>query len=178
METFNPDAQNIKHTIKQMFTYIGENPERQGLIDTPERIVNMWKEIYRGYGEPPKITLFNNGEDGVKYYETKSKVLFDDGDISNLSYNLILDIFSSAPCDIVYKEEYLGKPLCELMADIGFMASRGEGRRAIKGGYIKINNIPIITDDMNILLDNSHIINNHIMVLRHGRKQYFVVMFE
>jgi len=50
---------------------IGEDPTREGLVGTPDRVVRMWKEIFRGYNkkEKPKVTIFNNGHDGIVYDE-------------------------------------------------------------------------------------------------------------
>jgi len=55
--------------VKNMLKAIGENPEREGLVDTPKRVVKMWKEIFRGYdkNQAPKVTVFNNGADGIIY---------------------------------------------------------------------------------------------------------------
>ena len=59
----------IEDHIRRMLEYIGEDPNREGLIGTPDRIVRMWKEIYRGYdpAQKPKITIFDNGKDGITY---------------------------------------------------------------------------------------------------------------
>lgn len=53
--------------VKELLEYIGEDPNRIGLQGTPERIVRMWKELYRGYDptQKPKITVFPNGTDGL-----------------------------------------------------------------------------------------------------------------
>lgn len=55
--------------IRELFEYIGENPDRIGLLGTPDRIIRMWGEIFRGYDpeQKPKITTFPNGEDGIYY---------------------------------------------------------------------------------------------------------------
>ena len=57
-----------KH-IRALLSYIGEDPDRPGLVGTPDRIVRMWEEIYRGYdpAKAPKITTFQNGSDGLVY---------------------------------------------------------------------------------------------------------------
>ncbi|MGL5938644.1 MAG: GTP cyclohydrolase I [Phocaeicola sp.] len=62
MEIKPTNTQDVEHSIKEIFKHIGEDPEREGLQGTPERIVRMWKEIFRGYNEAekPKITTFNN----------------------------------------------------------------------------------------------------------------------
>lgn len=64
--------------IRQILKHIGENPDRVGLQDTPDRILRMWKEIYRGYDpeQKPKITIFPNGEDGITY----DNMVVDEGD--------------------------------------------------------------------------------------------------
>lgn len=38
-----------KALIRQQLQFIGEDPNREGLLDTPKRIVKMWDEIYAGY---------------------------------------------------------------------------------------------------------------------------------
>jgi GTP cyclohydrolase I len=58
-----------KDIVKLMLHAIGEDPFREGLKDTPERVVKMWKETYRGYDkeQKPKITVFPNNGDGINY---------------------------------------------------------------------------------------------------------------
>ena len=61
-----PQAEQI---IRKLLEYIGEDPSRAGLVGTPDRIVRMWREIFRGYdpAQHPKITTFDNGIDGLTY---------------------------------------------------------------------------------------------------------------
>jgi GTP cyclohydrolase I len=53
--------------VKDILKHIGESPDREGLKDTPKRVVRMWKEIFGGYDKSskPHITVFNNGHDGI-----------------------------------------------------------------------------------------------------------------
>lgn len=55
--------------IADLLRYIGEDPTRAGLVGTPDRIIRMWREIFRGYdpAQHPKITTFDNGLDGLTY---------------------------------------------------------------------------------------------------------------
>jgi len=61
----------IEDNIIRLLEYIGENPNREGLKETPRRIIKMWAETMRGYDEKqkPKITTFQNGVDGIVYDE-------------------------------------------------------------------------------------------------------------
>ncbi len=69
METKYTDTEDIELSIKKILCHIGENPDREGLIETPARMVRMWKEIFRGYDpkQKPRITTFQNGADGLVY---------------------------------------------------------------------------------------------------------------
>lgn len=59
----------IEKAIKTILECIGEDPERPGLIGTPDRIVRMYQEIFRGYDaeQKPRIATFSNGMDGIAY---------------------------------------------------------------------------------------------------------------
>lgn len=43
--------------IKNMIKNIGDNPEREGLIDTPKRVIKSWSELYSGYNKKPEDIL-------------------------------------------------------------------------------------------------------------------------
>ena len=64
--------------IKQILFEIGEEPNREGLIDTPKRVVKMWQEIFRGYdkSQKPNTAVFKNGSDGLIY----DQMIMDEGD--------------------------------------------------------------------------------------------------
>ena len=66
-----------EHLIREMLHAIGEDPDREGLIETPARVVKMWKEIYRGYDpeQRPKASIFSNGKDGIEY----DQMIMDEG---------------------------------------------------------------------------------------------------
>ncbi len=43
--------------IRTILEWIGENPKREGLIETPRRVVKAFKEYFKGYQEDPKKIL-------------------------------------------------------------------------------------------------------------------------
>lgn len=61
--------EKAKQNISELFEFIGEDPERIGLQQTPERMLRMFKEMFRGYdpAQAPIITTFPNGQDGIIY---------------------------------------------------------------------------------------------------------------
>ena len=61
--------QEARQHIIDLLEYIGEDPTREGLQGTPDRMLKMFKEIFRGYdpARKPTITTFMNGRDGIIY---------------------------------------------------------------------------------------------------------------
>lgn len=49
--------------IKKVLEYIGENPEREGLLETPKRIRKAYNEVFSGYKQNPKdlMKVFHDG---------------------------------------------------------------------------------------------------------------------
>lgn len=56
-----PEDMIKRRLVQDQLAYIGEDPHREGLADTPKRIVKMWDEIYGGYKQHPKdvLTVFD-----------------------------------------------------------------------------------------------------------------------
>ena len=46
-----------EEAIKTLIRYIGEDPEREGLLETPKRVIKAFKEYFKGYSEDPKKIL-------------------------------------------------------------------------------------------------------------------------
>lgn len=55
--------ENKKVNIIQLLQWIGEDPTREGLLNTPDRVIRSWKELYSGYKKDPKelLTTFESG---------------------------------------------------------------------------------------------------------------------
>lgn len=56
------NSSNIEPIIIKLIQEIGEDPAREGLIDTPKRVAKSFEKLYGGYGKDPKeiITVFDN----------------------------------------------------------------------------------------------------------------------
>lgn len=54
--------ETIKDSIRDILVYIGEDLTRDGLQDTPERIVKMWSKIFSGYKENARELLIKTFE--------------------------------------------------------------------------------------------------------------------
>lgn len=105
--------------IKTLLSYIGENPDREGLKGTPDRIIRMWDEIFRGYDKDkiPRITTFPN-EDKC------TDIVFDSGDYYSMCEHHILPFFGK------YYFAYIPSPdgrilgISKVARVIGYCAAR------------------------------------------------------
>ena len=52
-----------EEAVKTLIRYIGEDPEREGLIETPKRVIKSFNEFYAGYSQDPEIFLSKTFED-------------------------------------------------------------------------------------------------------------------
>lgn len=48
------DKNRIEAAVKELLIAIGEDPKREGLLETPKRVANMYCEIFAGMEDDPK----------------------------------------------------------------------------------------------------------------------------
>lgn len=63
-----------EHIVRKMLGHIGDDPEREGLRDTPARVVKAWREWFAGYTTDPD-SLFKVFEDGAPGQSNDQMVL-------------------------------------------------------------------------------------------------------
>lgn len=58
------DKQRIENAVREILIAIGENPDREGLIETPKRVANMYAEIFSGLEDNPErhLKIFNESD--------------------------------------------------------------------------------------------------------------------
>ena len=58
------DLKRIEAAVREILIAIGEDPEREGLVETPSRVANMYAEIFAGLSDDPNrhLKIFNEGK--------------------------------------------------------------------------------------------------------------------
>ena len=51
------DKERVKKLVRELIIEIGEDPTREGLAGTPERISNMYEEIFEGYESDSELSI-------------------------------------------------------------------------------------------------------------------------
>ena len=52
-----PNQKEAEEAVRTLLRYIGENPEREGLLDTPARVVKAYAEMFGGYNDSVEDVL-------------------------------------------------------------------------------------------------------------------------
>lgn len=60
---------HIQDSIRNLIRWAGDDPDREGLHDTPKRVARAWREHCRGYDEDPGIHLSRTFEEVGGYDE-------------------------------------------------------------------------------------------------------------
>jgi len=53
MEIERTNPQVVESKIRDLIKYIGDNPDREGLKETPKRVAKSYKELFSGYQQDP-----------------------------------------------------------------------------------------------------------------------------
>ena len=64
-----PVPAEVQEAIRTLIRWSGDDPSREGLIDTPKRVARAWKEYCQGYGENPAVHLSRVFEEVGGYNE-------------------------------------------------------------------------------------------------------------
>ena len=51
------DKERIEAAVREILIAIGEDPDREGLVETPRRVANMYEEVFSGISADPKEHL-------------------------------------------------------------------------------------------------------------------------
>ena len=52
-----PTREEAEEAVRTLISWAGDDPTREGLIETPKRVVKSYEEFYEGYGQDPEEIL-------------------------------------------------------------------------------------------------------------------------
>ncbi|MHA1540185.1 MAG: GTP cyclohydrolase I FolE [Alphaproteobacteria bacterium] len=68
-QTEKPTREQAEDAVKTLIRFVGDNPTRDGLIDTPQRVLKAYEDFFAGYREDPKEILAKTFEKTDDYNE-------------------------------------------------------------------------------------------------------------
>ena len=68
-KTSDVTREEAEQAVRTLIRWAGDNPEREGLLDTPGRVVRSYEEFYKGYKSDPYQILSRTFEEVSNYDE-------------------------------------------------------------------------------------------------------------
>ncbi len=64
-----PSREEAEAAVRVLIAWTGDDPDREGLVDTPRRVVAAFEELYSGYGQNPNEILERKFSDVEGYQD-------------------------------------------------------------------------------------------------------------
>ena len=64
-----PSREEAQKAVRTLIEWAGDNPEREGLVETPKRVVKAYEEFFAGYDDDPEEILRKTFEEVEGYDE-------------------------------------------------------------------------------------------------------------
>jgi len=64
-----PSREEAEEAVRTMIRWAGDDPRREGLVGTPDRVTRAWEEFFQGYDEEPREILARTFEEIEGYDE-------------------------------------------------------------------------------------------------------------
>lgn len=100
--------------VTQILNHIGEDDRRDGLIETPMRVVKSWKELYSGYEMDPK-SVFKTFDNDSNY---DNMIISKDIEFYSMCEHHMLPFFGKAHLAYIPKEKIIGLSKLSRLTDI------------------------------------------------------------
>ena len=65
--TIKPSREEAMNAVRTLLAWAGDDPRREGLLETPDRVVDAFGEWFQGYGQDPATELSRTFEDVQGY---------------------------------------------------------------------------------------------------------------
>lgn len=65
----HPSRAAAEEAVRTLISWAGDDPDREGLVGTPDRVVRAYEEFFAGYGEDPREILQRTFEEIEGYDE-------------------------------------------------------------------------------------------------------------
>ena len=112
------DGERIEQATSEILTAVGEDPNREGLLNTPHRVAKMYTELLSGYRTDP-IKLINNAIFEVEYDDM---VIVKDIEFSSLCEHHMLPFIGHAHVAYIPRGKVIG--LSKIPRIVDMFASR------------------------------------------------------
>lgn len=143
----------LKTLSKKLIEELGEDPNREGLKDTPKRMANMYKELFKGYdpAQIPNVQVFPNNEDGVIYDE----IIVDQGDFYSQCEHHMVPFFGKYYFGYIPGKKIVG--LSKVARVVDYFSSRMQIQERLGNDIVNYLDEKLESQGMILILKAEHL---------------------
>lgn len=122
-----------------------------------------------------EVTTLVHGAEEYQKAVKASEILFGRStaeDLVALDEATFLEVFDGVPQQEIEKSALIGMNITDLLAESGFLKSKGEAKRELKGNAISVNKTKV---EENFEVSDKDLIDQSFVLLQKGKKNYFIV---
>lgn len=151
------DKEAIEKHIRGILIALGDNPDREGLIETPKRVANMYEEIFQGmnYTNDEIIKIYNKNFEVSKNLDSNDMVIVKDIEIfSCCEHHLALMYDMSVTVAYIPKDRVIGLSKIARICDM--VGKRLQLQERIGRDIAYIVSKIINSEDIAVLIKGKH----------------------
>ena len=151
------DKEAIEKHIRGILIALGDNPDREGLIETPKRVANMYEEIFQGmnYTNDEIIKIYNKNFEVSKNLASNDMVIVKDIEIfSCCEHHLALMYDMSVTIAYIPKDRVIGLSKIARICDM--VGKRLQLQERIGRDIAYIVSKIINSEDIAVLIKGKH----------------------
>ena len=108
------NSQKIEDIVRQMLMEFGENPDREGLVQTPRRVARAWADLVSGYAQDPVATV----RSALFGSDSNHMVIVKDIEIYSLCEHHLLPFYGRCHIGYIPRGQVVGVSKLARVADI------------------------------------------------------------
>ena len=152
------DEEKIKYHVRGLLEAIGEDPDREGLVDTPQRVAQMYKEIFCGirYSNEEIAEMFNKTfDDDLDFSSSEDMVVVKDIDIfSYCEHHIALMYDMKVTVAYIPDKKVIGLSKIVRIADM--VSRRLQLQERIGSDIAEVMKLITGTEDVAVIIEGYH----------------------
>ncbi|MPS72643.1 MAG: tyrosine--tRNA ligase [Chryseobacterium sp.] len=118
-----------------------------------------------------EVTVWVHGREEYEKALRATEILFSKS-MENMNDKIFTEIYDGIDNNELEKSKILGLNIVDLLAESGFLKSKSEAQREIKGNSISINKMKVNAD---FYVSENDLVNGKFLLIQKGKKNYFIV---
>lgn len=155
------NKEKVAKLVRELLIEIGENPKREGLLKTPDRVAESWAYLTQGYTKDPKEVI----NDAIFESQANNMIIAKDIEVYSLCEHHMLPFFGRCHIGYIAKNKVIGVSKLARIVDV--YAQRLQVQERLTAEIAKEVKSTLDADGVGVVIECRHLC----MMMRGVEKQ-------